>query len=462
MKLKIKTLTPIHIGTGKRLKSLDFINNYRIDFDKLFNLISEENQDDFFNYIDKVAPNELTIKNLQKKFNLPTKKIISECAFYRFPNFFYGPIHEAIKDSHNKLYIPGSSIKGSLRTALIYKVLKSSYRKFLHEYLDKLINDANKIKGKNRKIKELLKNADNKLEEKVFICGVEKEKNGNIKINYNDQKYDLMKIVRINDSSSVSTYEEGEISELQVYALKKLQAHKPFKTYTESIKKNVELEFDISVDVDFLYKAKKELKNQNSEFGNKYFIGIEEKLKNLFDIDILEDENISEDKIINTIIKSWNDFGQVVSELEKKWVDSIKYKNNDINPLLKLYDIKNKFKIGFGSGFSGMTILPLLLMDESLRLKVEKFYKAVGIGFHRSTKTPLNIDNYPFTRKYLNNHINNVGFGWINIKFLNSERNNLSNIENKNKIGSKNNTNNENELDLSKLSKLGRITKLKK
>jgi CRISPR-associated protein Csm5 len=428
MKLKLKTLTPIHIGTGKELSPLEFFNNYRINYDKLFDLISEKKKDDFFNWIDQINYTSFSVKGIQEKFGIKANEIISKCGLYRFNQSFKDKVREGIKDSSNRLFIPGSSIKGAIRTAIIYNVLKeNSYKSLLANHLNFLISKANEYKRNNNKIKDLLKSADDKLEQEVFICGLLKEKDGKREIKYDDQKYDLLKLVRVSDSKSVPTDPNGEICELQVYALNNDQPHKPFKIYTECISENTELEFDISIDIEFLKQAKIELNKHNSDFGKKYFIGIEQKLKNLFDIDIKKESDFDEEKIIKTILKALNNFGEAVSILESEWVNLIKNKNNaSFSSLEKLYNIKNKFKIGFGTGFSGMTILPLLLDDHTLKQKAYEFYKAVGIGFHRSTKYPLNIDEFPFTRKYSKNQTVFGGFGWVTI--LNGEQIELPNV----------------------------------
>jgi len=428
MKVKIKTLTPIHIGTGKKLSSLEFIKNYRVNYDKLFDLVAEEKQDEFFNWIDQDP--QLTVSDIQKKFNIKTQNIISKCGLYSFSGSFPRDLNEGIKDSAYKLFVPGSSLKGSLRTALLYKALKAkSYTSFLSTFLDELKSKGQNCRGNKNKVKDLLKNSDDKLEKEVFICGVEKEKDGEIKKVFDDQKFDLLKLVRVSDSSSVSTDDDGEITELQVYALKKVPAHKPFKTYTESIKQNVDLEFDISIDIEFLKKAKIELNNPLSDLGKKYFIGIEEKLKNLFDIDIKNDAEFLEDKIVKTIIDTWIDFGKAVSNLEKNWIDSINTRGNaNTTSLNKLYKSTNKLKVGFGTGFSGMTILSLLLSEETLKQKAFEFYKSVGIGFHNSSNSQLNINEFPFTRKYSNNQNIYGGFGWVNI-IENSDNSSFDPIE---------------------------------
>ncbi len=404
MKVKIKSLTPIHIGTGKKLGTLEFLNNYRINYDKLFELVAEEKQNEFFSWLDQNP--QLTVSEIQRKFNIKPQEIVNKCGLYSFTSTLPRDLNEGIKDSSNKFFIPGSSLKGSLRTALMYKVLlNSSNKNFLLKVLNDLINETNRIDKKN--IKRFLKTADDKLNEETFICGVEKEKNGRVTTTYDDQKFDLLKLVKISDSFSVSTNDNGGISKLQVYALQKVPAHKPFITYTESIKENVELEFDISVDIEFLKKAKEELNKPNSEFGKKFFIGIENKLKNLFDIDIKNESEFTEKKIVDSLIKSWNEFGTAVSNLEREWINSINNIGNaNIRSLDNLYNTENKFKVGFGTGFSGMTIFPLLLKDTSLKQKVFEFYKAVNIGSHTSNRnnpTKLNIDEFPFTRKYSNN-----------------------------------------------------------
>ena len=418
MKIKLKTLTPVHIGTGKKLSELEFYNNHRINFDKLFELLAEEKQQEFFDWIDQNP--QINVNDIQRKFNLKPSDIIKKCGLYSLPSSFQRDLNEGVKDSSNKLFIPGSSLKGSLRTALIYKVLASSSDKtFLSKFLDVLFKESNNLQGYSGKIKNFIKSADNSLEENVFICGVQKEKNGQSETVYNDQKYDLLKLITVSDSESVETNTHGEISELQVYALNKSAPHRSFKIFTESISANAEMEFNISIDIEFLKKAKDELKKNNTDFGKKYFIGIEEKLKRLFDIDIINDEEFSEEKIVNTLIQAWIEFGNAVSDLEKKWVDSVINKSkaniSSLNKLNTLYQTHNKIKVGFGTGFSGMTILPLLLNDPALKNKAEKFYKAVGIGFHRSSNTPLNINEFPFTRKYSNNQNFYGGFGWIQI-----------------------------------------------
>ncbi len=313
MKIKLKTITPIHIGTGKELTPLDFFNNSRIDYDKLFELLSVEKKDEFFEWLDSVEVRSFSVNAIQKKFNIKPQEIINNCSLYRFNQSFRDKVRESIKDSSNRIFIPGSSLKGTIRTALLYKVL-SSKSELLSSHIQNLVDKASKFLEQGRRTDPIKKSADDKLEEEIFICGVKKIIHNQPQVVYSDQKYDLLKLLYITDSTSVKTDESGEISDIKVYVLKKNAPHSNYPLFAESISKNTILEFDISFDIEFLKKAQALLREKNNDFGKKYFIGIEDKLKDLFDIDIMDETEFSEEKIVNGIIKSLFEYGSAVSE----------------------------------------------------------------------------------------------------------------------------------------------------
>ncbi|GIV42775.1 MAG: hypothetical protein KatS3mg034_2085 [Vicingaceae bacterium] len=115
--LRIKTITPIHIGAGpekKWIKGLDYcLNNEHIEFFKLNHIDIDEND------IEKITSlflshnqNRNTIKEISKKLKIkPAFKI----KFNKEPN----EIFAHIRDGFNVPYIPGSSIKGALRSAIL-------------------------------------------------------------------------------------------------------------------------------------------------------------------------------------------------------------------------------------------------------------------------------------------------------------------------------------------------------
>ena len=127
--VKIEVLSPIHIGSGQEILPIEYIiegnNFYRIDMEKLF-LDKAFNRDKFLRFVE-IATKEEKIPYLgnfdgkfienNQKYRLGISEKINEAHPPR--------IKEFIKTS-NKFYIPGSSIKGVVLSALYWHVLKES------------------------------------------------------------------------------------------------------------------------------------------------------------------------------------------------------------------------------------------------------------------------------------------------------------------------------------------------
>lgn len=183
--MKIRVVTPTHIGSGGVITKLDYIvmnGKVRvIDYYKAWEM------------------NKRIREKIERGIFDPR-----ECKnYYKYEvNGFCNPrgdIHEHIKVS-GKPYIPGSSLKGAIRTALIWKYLKDRGMKV------KTPNELKKV-------------------EAVFT--------------------DLMRFLVIRDSESV------DLNNLGVYEIAILSekggssVEKEFKLYVESLKPNTELEIEI-------------------------------------------------------------------------------------------------------------------------------------------------------------------------------------------------------------------------
>lgn len=406
MKVRIKTLTPVHIGTGKELSSTDFYNNYRISFDKLCDYIYEKEGDKFLDYLnDENNLNSLTITKLISEFKLNPNEVIKNCGIYRLNTSLTKNTREIFK-TNNQLTIPGSSLKGAIRTALLYKVLKNK-PEFVHQYLERIDLKINRAEAKN--FDRIMKTMDEDLIVEAFHYGV---KNNDGKVSYRDQQFDLLKLLYVSDSSGVTLDNNCDVNEIKVYALKKDKPHLGFSIFAECISPFTEFEFEIKFDVAFVKQLAKDFTNPKSKVGKEVFIDADKKLKNLFGIDIQNLNDIREEKIINKILSDLIDFGKKVSDIEKKFVDLLK-SNNGFSKLNTLYSFDKKFKIGYGSGFHAMTIFPLLYFERGLKTKAEKIYRALRIGQHRN-KQPMKIDEFPFTRKYnVSNQVD--ALGWVTL-----------------------------------------------
>lgn len=421
MKLYIKTLTPVHIGTGKELEKFEYTidDGYfkRISFGKLSNLLMDKYPDEFQKWVNELSRTEnssnlLTLDNIKNKVagNRKIEDEVNESTIYLMGCNFNpaNKIRECIKSGNNDLFIPGSSIKGMVRTALLYDAvwrLDSTQIKKYYQDNVKLINDP-KVNNKKNKLKE---NCDKELEQTVFYCGVKKDG----RENYSDEKYDLMKLIQISDSNCIESKLFGRIVDVKMFKLEKADKSKDL-ICAETINRNSILEFDISVNVELIEKIKTELKNENSGIGTNDWIGFRDKINFLFKDNLFElDKSKIQETIINHILNCINNFGNAIFVQEKKWLESVSGKvNSDIIKSFYSLSPKDFIKIGYATGFPGTT---LFLWALTLPDQLQKIFDFFQIGYHRSTKTNANIKEFPITRRYdeVNNQIS--ALGWIQI-----------------------------------------------
>ncbi|WP_455629523.1 type III-A CRISPR-associated RAMP protein Csm5 [Parabacteroides sp.] len=156
-KVKIETLTPIHIGNGNFLqRNADFVLSSQgdnsfihvIDPKKILNLVGVEHIDDWVLSIEKREESTREFVRRHKKDAHPddySQRIITNCA---------GTIKatDTLKEClHNGMglpYIPGSSIKGAIRTAVLATLAKN------HPLGNKIRNGGRRI-GAGRVEKDL-------------------------------------------------------------------------------------------------------------------------------------------------------------------------------------------------------------------------------------------------------------------------------------------------------------------
>ncbi len=121
-RLQVEILTPLHIGTGEELRHrFEYVvhqnKTWRLDVDRILESRYEEWQ-----------------KLTQRAGKMVTPaQLLRETDFQQHPEFFryvlagmprsektYAALRECIKDPWDRPYIPGSSLKGAIRTALAW------------------------------------------------------------------------------------------------------------------------------------------------------------------------------------------------------------------------------------------------------------------------------------------------------------------------------------------------------
>ena len=210
--LTVRTLSPVHIGCGEEITKIDYCyakdskRIYVMHPQKLFNGLQSKGILTAFEQKLMVADKMLSLTRFFADQQI-TESEYSTWAKYSYPvnnvsveNGQNG-IFSFIKDAYDCPYIPGSSLKGALRTALAYSMIVNDRKRF-----ERIAKDVQrKIDSSNGK-KPYIKDEEKTLEIAIFNTlkrKPKKDRYGNI--SYNDILNDCMSGLLISDSKPLSS-----------------------------------------------------------------------------------------------------------------------------------------------------------------------------------------------------------------------------------------------------------------
>lgn len=216
---ELSVISPLHIGNGNEFTLIDFImdnkNFINIDFDKVVDYCSEKNiklAEEIEEKLDKFKMEEFFKKNNLNSEDFSRYVIPMKIDFDRIRQT-KPRVREFIKDANKLPYIPGSSIKGAIRTAIFWSALDD---KDIFKYCDELYDS--RVKPKT---------ACKKLEQKIFG---------------KDAHEDFFRALRISDTRQL------EIQTLEVNEIKIIGNPESIPTYIENLKAESRTNFDMWID----------------------------------------------------------------------------------------------------------------------------------------------------------------------------------------------------------------------
>ncbi|RLF79469.1 type III-A CRISPR-associated RAMP protein Csm5 [Thermococci archaeon] len=369
-----ETLSPLHIGNGREITPIDFYPEegiiHILDTDRLFHDLvklgaSIEELVEFF----KTPREDLYVwKHYMKKFRLdPRAYSLYTLKVYGALGRQSSKIKEFIKEN-GKPYVPGSSIKGAIRTAMFYKALKEcgdsstamrvvgrvnertarqiGYSKDLVEYyISYLLNQIRHPKGKVDP-----KRADDILEAMVFGMVKSASFPG---IMYEPKK-DPLKALIIRDTSPIGR------KHLSVYKVEVIGNPQLIPIWVEALHPGTELEMEIIID-------EKTLKNNQHEFNGILW----ECLNELGDPSKVFEEFLWE---------SIKEFYREVIKMEKA-----RARGNSVKRFYDQIEGTNGYliRLGWGSGWLSTTIGVLLKRER----KWEELRRKLRLGRNPYSKT---------------------------------------------------------------------------
>lgn len=313
--MKIKILSPVHIGNGEKKNRMAIIEKdnraYFINEDSCASLINNQGLTDKFIQWARQGGND--ISQFLKDYPDVEKELLKK-PLYVLPirGFIAREVNLHIKDTNNQFYIPGSSIKGAIRTALLFTVLEE-----VQPDLNELLNGitGTDIKGVLNVDQKDGKWVGMEIEKIIFRAGFRKEDNT---ISYNDAKYDFLKFIHFSDAYPIEA--EFSIMPIRTFSSisKTLMNIKSYITNAEAIEKG-ELKFNLEIDMKG-FLALKNVVEKNE------WIGLKDKFTKVFGFNLaeLKPDNLKEyeEKIIKRLFYACNKFTMKKKEKDLELIKS--------------------------------------------------------------------------------------------------------------------------------------------
>ena len=433
MKLKLQTISPMHIGTGNSLEPFEYIIDgetyYRLNQNKAFGLALERHPnfpDEFESWIERTnrklfkSNNNLEQSEIREKFNFKyfcesvlqdydlADAIIEKGYAYKcsVPYGIQGKkqVNELIKSHDNTPLIPGTSIKGAIRTILAWRAFANLSNEKKKEILLKVQNSREFQRGKGRDL-------DTPIEEELFLCGNKKRTKDGLKLDFSDIKYDLLKFVHITDA-------HPQKYDLALYPSNLYLTDKAPQTQTpalETIEFNSIFNFEIKVNEPEIRRIYEASLSSNTNM----WINFDKKFKGLFEFypNKVESGKL-EEKIVESIKYAVSDFYKAQIKREAKWIANFRKdilvqkrmrSNADIESIKEFYEayeeIPRMFKIGWASGFNNTTIFDTLEKNELTRPFIEKIFEKFKIGIPQNKKKdptikPADVTKFPKSKRF--------------------------------------------------------------
>ena len=379
-KYQLQTLTPVHIGSGETLSHIDgcYTNGrwYRIDLDKVLAHPSTDLN---------ALTSEMARRGFQwERYLRQHGNDLSELSAYSLlcpqsPEEV--EIREAIKTVDNRSYIPGSTLKGAIRTALLGEILSESdnvYRESLSR-LETLIDQ--RPRGNPSK-----EQPARRIESLAFG---------------RDPNRDLLRALHVSDTMPLDS-DSLEIGMAWTVTLnqndrlvQKIDRGQEYKNFVQQIRNGQSLTFTLKID---------ELLFREREKARLGFSALQE-------------------KTLHDIVEVCRSATDALMQGEQNFFDY--YNLPEIaNVYDKLIGLNNKLpegafllQIGWGTGYHANTVTSLFTNDEespeNLQMDLRERFK---LGESRSQRGNYDEREFPKTRRLLYRGQNPIApLGWVKI-----------------------------------------------
>jgi len=423
MRFYLQALSPVHIGSGKEIEPFEYVvkngRYHRINIDSAMRKLYEtENWNEYEAWLNDIeeklerASDNREQSRIRRDINVVefcTKKLkqpqlaeelLNSHSLYHAacPSQVSFRVREATKAPDSEVVIPGSSIKGAIRTALVYAVLNEHPELWGQAY--RIIMD--KVRKRTK--------AGEELENLIMCCGERKKgPDGRFRTKFGDAKFDLMKIIRVSDTFMPSA--GIGVSKSAVFSVDRNSGRvkKVMDLPVEVIVPQSVFQLEIDIDREFLLNA-------SSYETDKGWIGLKDKMKRVFDLDVAKINKQNVDDYANVALERLKltccRFSSDMLKNDGVWLQKIPEDKSR-----RIKEFQNSLagngwivRLGWGSGWTGTTV-GLFLKAENLGQDFNELNRKFKIARGRT-----NIQNFPLSRRFVYEHdMPTMPLGWVSL-----------------------------------------------
>lgn len=347
MTVRLTALTPLHIGGREgALNPLEFVlfegRCYVISEAKLASTLQQAGTIDLFCnwFIGRSRPALREFLAAQKLLNRPFLDRVSAYSSPA-PSRVEGPVRPFVRDAFNRPFVPGSGIKGTIRTAFLYKLLKGlapePRKKLLDEFVrDRLEEYRRDPRGQKgfRWFQDRFKQwFAQRLDEDFFQKFTLREGQRRF-----DPHTDLFRCLRVTDSTSLEPG-TARVEEIKIWSARLQESPKRWSLYAECVAEKSTVEFEISLDEGILAEFAR--RNPQTWFGLE-FAALAEMLRNPLGV--------------------WAEMGRDLLEREAQFFS----RELQLSGVLPENKNRPQVRVGWGAGLLG-TSVDMLLPDTLLQ-----------------------------------------------------------------------------------------------
>ena len=254
MKVRLKTLSPLHIGGREgAIYPSEFLTFkgrcYVISQDRLSQKLFDMGRLDAFL---KHASERLEVESFLRTEGLLEKDFLEEVSEYsnQCPVTIRRELRPFVRNAFSQPFIPGSSIKGVLRTSIMYVILKRLDQRDRRRLLDDFVmrklkeykEDPRGQRGYRWFQEKFKRRFAQRLDQDVFQRFILRKGQSRY-----DAHSDVLRYLKIGDSSPIDK-DSLQVEEIKIYSARSPESPKRWSIFAECVPPDVEFEFEMKID----------------------------------------------------------------------------------------------------------------------------------------------------------------------------------------------------------------------